>query len=162
MQLAQTSLILACVLSVAIQALSIIEPNHLSLAHPFHNSYKHPQCHRLPYPGVVGLDPTNCATAANVLCESLIPEVSVPREKWVWVDLVGCSVGYYVQNYAIEPEMESCKFDVFREMRAKCAYNSSVNAGTLNVAVLPDFSQNGTAIWKHSAMYMMAPERQTL
>lgn len=51
---------------------------------------------------------------------------------------------------------------IFWGMRAECAYNESVNTGTINVRVLQDYSQSVTAISNGSPMYMMAPEGQTL
>ena len=78
------------------------------------------------------------------------------------MDLGGCAVGFYLRNVDERPSMEMCEEVIFGEMIAECAYNSSVNAGTVNVAVLPDLAQNGTAIMDHGPMYMLAPERQTL
>lgn len=47
-------------------------------------------------------------------------------------------------------------------MRRDCAFDSRFNAATVNVRVLPDYSQNGAPVEGERPMYMFAPERQTL
>ena len=76
--------------------------------------------------------------------------------------MAGCAVAYYIPENVEPPNYNECALDIFKELTTWCAYNSSVNAGTINVAVLPNYEHDGAPIVYELPMYMMAPERQTL
>lgn len=83
------------------------------------------------------------------------------REKWIWTELPGCSLGYYLPDEAVVPYKGQC-LHAFNEMVELCSTNSRFNAGEINVGVMPDFSGDGHAITEGQLRYAMAPERLTL
>ena len=155
-------LLLTSIFSLTVHSLSLTQPIRLITTLP--NDIRNAQCHRLTAPGIPGLDPSNCATASDLLCQDLTaqPAQHIIRNRWTWYELAGCAVAYYIPENVGPPNYSDCALDIFKELRTECAYNSSVNAGTVNVAVLPDYEHDGAPIVYEIPMYMMAPERQTL
>lgn len=120
---------------------------------------KDAQCHRITEPSMPGLNPTNCELAAFALCRDMKPQTA-PRDRWVWNEQVGCATGYYISDEFFYTVF-LCEAS-FKEIIATCATDSRFNAGSLNVQVLPDFTQAGEAQLENQPMYIMAPERLTL
>ena len=144
---------------------SLALPVNLTL--PYHplTAYDTPQCHLLTAtPPMVGLHPFNCEVAAQKACNILasVPYRMLVREKWIWTnELPGCAVAYWLQEGQVVPNRRMCE-GYFEQMIEKCGTNSSVNAGSVNVEVLPDFAQDGKPIIGREEMYLIAPERLTL
>ena len=162
---ALTHVFLAFLSAPATHSLYLPKPSSLSLLSPVRNNDAfNPQCHRLNDPGMPGLNPTKCREAANLICEDLSshPIPYDERGRWTWVELAGCAVGFNIRWGMVRPTFQDCSTTIFGSMRRDCGYNSKVNAATINVMILPDFSQDGMPYDANRPMYMMAPERQTL
>ncbi len=133
------------------------------LRRPLLNDWYTPQCHRLDSPGMPGLNPTNCVVAAEILCQRLKPyppSRGPPIDEWVWIEQPGCAVAFYRPgNFYYEPK--NCQH-IFSGIISVCAHNSRFNAGSVNVAVLPNFGQEGRAEYEGRNRYLLAPERLTL
>ena len=142
---------------------SLFQLQNITLPHPLlmrHNL----ECHMLTQtPPLVGLNPTNCEKAAEITCQRMAsrPPASLVREKWIWIELPGCAIGYYLQEEQDIPNQHRCDL-VLDNIVENCARNSSVNSGTNNVMLMPDFAQDGMPISVEDAMWVMAPERLTL
>lgn len=83
------------------------------------------------------------------------------RDKWIWTELPGCSLGYYLPEETIVPFLGQCEAS-FGDIVELCSTNSRFNAGGINVEEMPDFSGNGRAVVEGRLRYAMAPERLTL
>jgi len=98
----------------------------------------------------IGLHPTYCSTAINIICQKLTendPRI-LARDKWVWTELPGCALGYYLPSETspmLIPSSAECEVGIFLEMVEKCAYDSRFNVGSINVAELPSAEGKGTA-----------------
>lgn len=106
----------------------------------------------------------NCHVAAQIACHKLTSAFffrSHVREQWIWIDeLPGCAVGYYLPAKGPIPNLRRCEVS-FIEIVEQCATNANVNAGSVNVAVLPDLTQDGRPILATDEMYLVAPQRLT-
>lgn len=141
---------------------SLSLPHNLNLPHTLGVSYE-PECHRIDDPPMTGLNPSHCEMASDIICQHLGSRP--PVNQWVWVEQPGCALGFWMPDFAwIVPSywvVPSYK-RIYSRIIDKCVYDSRFNAGTVNVAYLPDSSQNGTAIEGDKAMFLMAPGRLTL
>lgn len=128
------------------------------------NDFHNPQCHRVHGPGMPGLNPTNCVTASELLCQhfrhGLIHPGDPPLREWIWIEQPGCAVAFYRPPFRYHMYTE-CE-DIFSGIIDLCARNSRFNAGSVNVLLLPDFSQDGRAEDERRYRYLLAPERLTL
>ena len=87
---------------------------------------------------------------------------SLELKTWYWNDLSpGCVTGFYLNDWKDLSYPARCEA-TFEEIEQVCASNSSVNAGSVNVWLMPDFEQDGLAVRRREAMYILAPERLTL
>ncbi|KAL8819860.1 MAG: hypothetical protein Q9191_007643 [Dirinaria sp. TL-2023a] len=123
-------------------------------------------CVRITDPPMIGLNPSNCETAALATCVRLARRFDhhhVITGRWIWTDeLEGCAIGYYLPQGAIAPSVEICEDVVLKGIIDKCATDSRFNAGSRNVRRLPSFADDGTAVVETELRYLMAPERLTL
>ena len=154
--------ITSAILTGGSPSLLTLPHNLTSLLHPFTAGLNDPQCHYLP--GTEGLQPTNCPYAVEISCRAIktITPTTIRRNKWIWTETEGCAVAYYIpqgRNVRV-PKAEECA-EIMGGMIEKCAFNSSVNAASENVAVMPDWGDDGVAEVAYEAMYIMAPERLT-
>ena len=83
------------------------------------------------------------------------------RDKWIWRELPECALAYYLPPNAVVPTEYKCRTLIFGSLFEKCAVDSRYNAGSINVAELPDFSGDGRAIVQYEQRFLMAPERLT-
>lgn len=122
-----------------------------------------PTCLKITEPSMVGLNPTNCEICTQIICIKLTqprPE-QLRRDKWIWAELEGCSLGYYLPDEALVPSSGQCT-GTFEAIVQTCSTDSRFNAGVVNVRDLPDFSGDGRAVEEGKLRYAMAPERLTL
>ena len=121
------------------------------------------QCVRITNPPMVGLKPTDCEAVMSTLCQRLAfwePD-QLRRDVWLWTELPGCALGYYLPTITIPPSWGQCH-NAFQQIVELCSTDSKYNAGSLNVAEMPDFSGSGRPITEGETMWAMAPERLTL
>jgi len=113
---------------------------------------------------MTGLNPTHCAELVPIICIPL--NVTAParpaRDKWIWRELPGCALAFYLPEHAPVPPVDVCKGLIFGEIVEMCATRSRFNGGGINVDALPDFGSDGTAVDEGGARFLMAPERMTL
>lgn len=83
------------------------------------------------------------------------------RDKWIWTELPGCSLGYYLPEDAPVPWRGQCE-RTFESILELCSTDSRFNAGGINVEEMPDFSGDGRAVREGQLRFAMAPERLTL
>lgn len=123
-----------------------------------------PRCHRVNSPGMPGLNPTNCETTAEIICQHFKPwppsRGGSPTNQWIWIEQPGCALAFYLPEHGFQGT-KRC-LDIFSGLIDECAFDSRFNAGSINVAVLPDFGQDGRAEDARFFMYLLAPERLTL
>ena len=145
-------------------SLLTLPTNLTTLLNPLTASINGPTCHRLA--GTEGLQPSHCSYAVEVSCGAINktsePANPIRRNKWIWTETPGCAVAYYVpQGSGVRvPKAPECT-EIMTGLIDKCAFNSSVNAGSENVAVMPDWSHDGVEELVDEAMYILAPERLT-
>lgn len=122
-----------------------------------------PECVRITDPPMLGLNPSNCEIAVPIICKRLThaPVEQLRRDVWIWTELPGCSLGYYLPEEAHVPYEGPCN-RIFEWMVELCSTDSKFNAGGINVLELPDFSGPGSAVREENMRYAMAPERLTL
>lgn len=113
---------------------------------------------------MIGLDPTNCADLVPIICTPL--NVTAPyrlvRDKWIWRELPGCAMAFYLPVRAPVPAMDVCTGLIFGAIVEMCATRSRFNGGGINVEELPHWGSDGTAVEGGEARFLMAPERMTL
>ena len=122
------------------------------------------ECERVTYPQLPGLNPSHCLAAATRICDKLTqpPPPSLVRNSWRWVDLPGCSLGYYVPGgFGPEelPSKDECSKDIYGLIIERCGLRSQYNAGSINVEQLPSFHDPGLPMTEGYPRYVMAPER---
>ncbi|CAD6590110.1 MAG: hypothetical protein ASARMPRED_004570 [Alectoria sarmentosa] len=152
---------------LAISSLTINSPS-TSLITPSINNLTlsdvpDPQCVKITDPPMLGLNPTNCEIALPIICNRLTqprPE-RLLRDKWIWTELPGCSLGYYLPEDAPVPWRGQCE-RTFESILELCSMDSRFNAGGINVEEMPDFSGDGRAVREGRLRFAMAPERLTL
>lgn len=112
---------------------------------------------------MLGLNPSNCDLALPIACGKLTdtPAARLVHDKWIWTELPGCSLGYYLPDEAAPPFLFQCE-GALGAVVELCATNSRFNAGEVNVETMPDFGGDGTAVVEGAVRYVMAPERLTL
>lgn len=111
---------------------------------------------------MVGLDPSNCDVVIGIICHQLGPAPEeLVRDRWIWAELPGCALGYYLPARAWAADRGHCE-RTFEAVVGLCASDSRWNAGGVNVEVMPDFSGDGRAEREGRMRYAMAPERLTL
>ena len=112
---------------------------------------------------MLGLNPTNCEILILIICTRITsrPPGQLVRDKWIWSELPGCALGYYLPDQVAVPHIGECG-RLFDDIVELCSRDSRFNAGGFNVAEMPDFSQQGHAYREGELMYAMAPERLTL
>ena len=142
-------------------SLSLTTPSNLTLPHPSNRDREFdPQCHRITDPPQPGLRPSNCEIAAEILCQHHSYHEPENEDKWLWVEQPGCAVAIW-EPHVRDHHMYFCP-QVFEWIIDECIYDSRFNAGSVNVLVLPDFAQGGTA-WNETMLrYLVAAERLTL
>ena len=156
---------LSAILLEPLVASSLSVPPPLSLSLP--DRFTLPQnlsvasdvlCHRINEPPMMGLNPSNCETASEILCQHYgsLP----PRQQWRWIEQPGCAVAFW-RAEGVMPSAGFCT-RIWAQIIEKCAYDSRYNAGSENVAELPDFSQDGRPKSTSKTMWLFAPERLTL
>ena len=59
------------------------------------------------------------------------------------------------------PSLLTCE-NVYQGLIDKCAFNSSFNAGSVNVLEMPDWGSKGVPVEGATSMWIVAPERLTL
>ena len=121
-----------------------------------------PVCYFIPDSPMAILSSLKCAFLAGDVCEDLAGRGPEARDKWIWWEVSGCALGYYIPFGANKPNLRQCEDLIFREMRDQCASNWIYNAGAINVLDLPDFGSDGTAVWYDTGRFIMASERLTL
>ena len=144
---------------------SLVQPQNVTHPESLTATYS-PQCHLIsaavPLPG---LNPSNCQESVPITCKKvpggIIPSKWYGPGTWFWTDEdTGCALGLFLQENQYIPDRLLCE-RTFNHIIEKCATNSSVNAGTANVLVLPDEEQDGRAIRNTNAMFVMAPRKLT-
>ena len=122
-------------------SLSLTSPHNLTLPPPL-NNYD-PQCHRITDPPQPGLRPSNCDIASEILCLQFSYHLPENEDRWLWVEQPGCAVAVWDRNpHPARADLVPCP-RVFEGIIAECVLDSRFNAGSVNVEVLPDFSQGG-------------------
>lgn len=140
-------------------------PPHLPL-NTNHNltNYLTPTCHLLTTTTLT-LSTTKCAFLADDVCSDLALHGPRAHSTWVWAQIHGCALGYYLPVGAIPPWRSTCEDGIFGAIREKCAGDPAgrKNAGSVNVGRMPDAAgDDGTALWEGMGRYLLAPERLTV
>ncbi|KAI4241311.1 MAG: hypothetical protein L6R40_004617 [Gallowayella cf. fulva] len=148
---------LSAVTSMRIHLPHFLFPLNSTIAH-YLADQDEPQCHSIDAPTMPGLTPTNCGWVADVVCYELTQ--SSARDKWIWNERPGCAIGFWMPQRRYV-DIVNCP-QILKSIIAKCAFNSKYNAGTVNVAELPDFSQDGSSEHHDRVAWLLAPERLTL
>ena len=121
-----------------------------------------PVCYYISDPPMSLLSSAKCAFIADDVCEKLVSEGPEAHDKWIWWEVSGCALGYYIPNGGARPNLSQCEITIFGQLRHQCASNWIYNGGGINVLELPDFNSDGSAVLDDTARFMMAPERLTL
>ena len=103
-------------------------------------------CARITDPPLAGLNPSNCDIVAEITCQRLVnvPREHLVQETWIWSELEGCAMGYYLPDGARVPNRHTCEGVIMKEITEKCARDSRFNAGSINVERLPNFADDRT------------------
>ena len=121
------------------------------------------ECDRVTSPPPPELNPSHCLDAIPIICSklTLTPPSHLRREKWIWVVLPGCSLGYYIPatSGGMLPSTEECEKDIYGLIIERCGFRSQYNVGSINVAQLPKEDQPGLPMTEGYLRYVMAPER---
>ena len=121
-----------------------------------------PVCYYISDPPMALLSGMKCAFITEDVCEKLVSEGPEAHDKWIWWEVSGCALGYYIPTGGARPNLSQCENTIFGELRHQCASSWIYNGGGINVLELPDFSSDGSAVLDDTARFMMAPERLTL
>lgn len=175
MHLNQVTLpILYQVLTTAALSIDITHPDSLFQDHNT-TSFRLPRpnlthryyvdCERLSDQALPGLNPSNCLTAAPVVCDALasLRPTTTLVERWIWLELYGCALGYFLplayRRRELElPSEEECNRDIYGAIIAQCAFDSRYNAGSINVESLPKGRDRpGQAMTEGYPRYALAP-----
>ena len=160
-------LVLALQVAIASTLLTPAHPPSLSLPQNASDIFSplqftgEPRCHRID--GLIGLRPSNCELVAALLCNNLNEtEQQGRRGEWIWKEMEGCATAYYFpKDIQKVPTDGSCEL-VLNHIIGTCAYNSSVNIGSINVGEMPSWDSEGRPEFEGIAMFLTAPERLTL
>lgn len=147
-------------------------PPHLTLTlntnntnHRTLTNYLTPTCHLITTI-TSPLSTTKCAFLADDVCSDLALHGPRAHSTWVWAQIHGCALGYYLPVGAILPWRSTCEDGIFGAIREKCAGDpaGTKNAGSVNVGRMPDAAgdDDGTALWEGMGRYLLAPERLTV
>ena len=121
-----------------------------------------PVCYFVTDPPMTALSSSKCAFLGEHACTHMILVGPSTRNKWIWSEVSGCALGFYLPQAAAVPSLFDCEIRIFEKMRSECATDWRYNAGAINLFELPDFNQDGTAMVEDEGRFMMAPERLTL
>ena len=108
------------------------------------------------------LSSNKCAFITEQFCADLAFYGHEQRKKWIWEEVSGCALGYYLPDGARVPSRAGCEHRIFDPMRFQCAADGRYNAGSINVFDVPDFGGDGSGVDPGEGRYMMASERLTL
>ncbi len=139
--------------------LAIINTHNL---HPAYTPLLPPVCYFLTDPPMTALSSSKCALLAGDVCADLESRGPEARGRWIWEEISGCALGYFLPDGAEVPRKGECEYQIFDQIRRECAGGSQYNAGAMNVFELPDFSGDGSGMVEEWGRYLMAPERLTL
>ena len=121
------------------------------------------ECDRVTSPPPPELNPSHCLDAIPIICSKLTqtPPSHLMRREWIWVELPGCSLGYYLPETSggVIPSVEECKRDIYGLIIERCGFKSHYNVGSINVAQLPKEDRPGLPMTEGYLRYVMAPER---
>lgn len=157
-------------------SLTLLPQNNLTLAshltlnnnhnnHPNLTNYLTPTCYFITTdPPMRALSNTKCAFLADDVCSDLALHGPRAHSTWIWSQVSGCALAYYLPPDAIRPWRSTCEDGIFGAIRRDCAADPAKNAGSVNVGRLPGFGggDDGTAVWEVMGRYLVAPERLTL
>ena len=121
-----------------------------------------PICYFISNPPTSLISSAKCASLTEDVCQKMVSRGPEAHDKWIWEEISGCALGYYIPEGGNKPNMWQCEERIFGEMRRQCASTWIYNAGGINVLDLPDFRSDGTAVLEDMARFMMATERLTL
>ncbi len=147
---------------------SLIQTNHTAAplaiinTHNLHLGYAPPVCYFLTDPPMTALSSSKCALLAGDVCADLEARGPEARGKWIWEEISGCALGYFLPDGAEVPHKYHCEYGIFDKIRRQCAGGWQYNAGAINVFELPDFGGDGSGMVEEWGRYLMAPERLTL
>ena len=121
-----------------------------------------PVCYYISDPPMALLSGMKCAFITEDVCQKLVSEGPEAHDKWIWWEVSGCALGYYIPTGGARPNLPQCENAIFGALRHRCASSWIYNGGGINVQELPDFGSDGSAVLDDTARFMMAPERLTL
>ena len=121
-----------------------------------------PECYFITEPPMAAFSRVKCAFLAEDTCSNLTSRGPEAHDKWIWSEISGCALGYYLPYRAPIPSQHECEYGIFQPIRFECATDGRYNVGSLNVEQLPDFGSDGTGVYPREGRYLMAPERLTL
>lgn len=109
-----------------------------------------------------GISNLKCSFLAEEFCDGLATPRDVKYDQWVWSEVSGCALGYFLPTGERAPTRRVCEDEIVGSIRATCATDVRFNAGSINVDVLPNFGSRGSPVVSGEPRYLMAPERLTL
>ncbi|KAM0804846.1 hypothetical protein BDR22DRAFT_555620 [Usnea florida] len=121
-----------------------------------------PVCYYISAPPMPLLSSLKCAFITDAVCQNLVSQGPSAHDKWIWWEVSGCALGYYIPTGGARPNLSQCQKTIFGEMRQRCGSSWMYNGAGINVVDLPDFGDDGSAVLEDTARFMMAPERLTL
>ena len=120
-----------------------------------------PRCHSITDPFMTPFSISKCAFLAEETCSEFALHGPKGRDIWVWSQISGCALGYYIPDNAILPTKFTCEYLIFEKIRTMCGTDARYNAGSINVEQLPSSSEDGTALVPGAGRYLMARESFT-
>ena len=105
----------------------------------------------------------SCVTAIPIACAKLTtfaPEYLL-RDKWIWTNLPGCSLAYFVPMAADSrsiPTKQDCEANIYGYMVETCVPSNWINLGTINVASPPTPSGAGRAWLQDYPRFLISPK----
>lgn len=151
--------------SLLITPFALTVPSFFPLTHNFHGNLTAPPppvCYLITDPPMTDLSSLKCAFLAEDTCSDLASRGPKARDTWIWDEVSGCALGYYLPNGAPVPSRFECEYQIYDQIRMKCATDGRYNAGSANVFDMPDFGGDGSGVDRSMGRYLMAPERLTL
>lgn len=120
------------------------------------------ECHYIDDPPMSALSSAKCAFLTGDTCSDLAQFGPEARDQWIWHEISGCALGYYIPGGAAVPSLYQCDNLIFDKIRRECAGDLRYNAGSINVLQLPHWGDDGTDFFGGIGRFLMAPERLTL
>ena len=116
-----------------------------------------PECYFVTEPPMGAFSRVKCAFLAEDTCSNLSSRGPEARGTWIWSEISGCALGYYLPHRAPVPSQHECEYGIFQPIRFECATDGRYNVGSLNVEQLPDFGSDGTGVLPRVGRYLWRP-----